>query len=335
MLDRASGGADHRVIMSHASASEPFEIVLPEAVMHRRTPKDPAVAKIVKNELCTAKKAAGYVRHIEIDVGGTELAGCCLPGQAIGVLADGLDENGKPHKVRLYSICSPTRGEEGKGNVIATTVKRMIDEHWETRKLFVGVSSNFLCDRRPGDEVRVSGPNGKRFLIPVNRADYNYVFFATGTGIAPFRGMAMDLLESGVKSQITLIMGAPYATDLLYHAEFLKMAEQYPNFTYITAISREKQADGRDPLYIQDRIRTERDQLLPVLTAGNTLLYICGIAGMELGIFQQLAFHLNGTDLEQFLQVDTEALADIRRWDRRMIHKQVRPTRRVFMEVYA
>ena len=320
--------------MSHAPSNAP-EIVLPEAVMHRRTPKDPAEATVVKNELCTAKKAAGYVRHIELDVGGTELENCCLPGQAIGIIADGVDENGKPHKVRLYSVCSPTNGEDGKGRVVATTVKRMIDEHWETRKLFVGVSSNFLCDRRPGDKVKVSGPNGKRFLCPVNRNDYNYMFFATGTGIAPFRGMTLDLLRGGCTRPIYLVMGAPYATDLLYHAELLALAEKHENFQYITALSRERQSDGRDPLYIQDRVRTDRDRFLPVLGDENTLVYICGIAGMELGIFQQLALNLNGSALEQYLEVDPEALADIRRWDRRMIHKQVRPTRRVFMEVYA
>ena len=64
-------------------------------------------------------------------------------------------------------------------------------------------------------------------------------------------------------------------------------------------------------------------------------MYICGLAGMELGIFQELALALNGSALEQFLHVDSEAMHDIRRWNRSMLHKQVRPTRRVFMEVYA
>lgn len=317
-----------------ATATGP-EIVLPEAKMHLRTIKDPATATIVRNELCTARKAAGYVRHVEIDVSGTPLAGHCLPGQAIGVLADGVDKDGKPHKVRLYSICSPTRGEDGKGAVIATTVKRMVDEHWETGALFVGVSSNFLCDRRPGDKIRVSGPNGKRFLLPVARDEHDYIFFATGTGIAPFRGMLLDLLEAKSRSRVVLVMGAPYSTDLLYHADMLRLAQENPNFTYITAISREKQADGHDQLYIQDRLRTERDRLLPVLRSERTLLYICGVAGMELGIFQQLGLQLDGGVLRQYLEVDSGALADIRKWSRQMIHKEVRPTKRVFMEVYA
>lgn len=303
--------------------------------MHVRTPKEPGVATIVKNELATSRKAAGYVRHVEIDLTGSGMEGTFMPGQAIGVVADGLDENGKPHKVRLYSICSPTRGEDGKGVIVATTVKRLIDEHWETRKLFVGVSSNYLCDRRPGDKISVTGPAGKRFVLPVDKSAHDYIFFATGTGIAPFRGFIMDLLESGCQSQIYLVMGSPYSTDLLYHADLLRMQEQHKNFQYITAISREKQADGHDPLYIQDRLRTERNRLLPTLINPRTLIYICGVAGMELGIFQQMALQLTGADLRQYLDVDPEVLADIRKWTRQMIHKQVRPSRRVFMEVYA
>jgi hypothetical protein len=55
---------------------------------------------------------------------------------------------------------------------------------------------------------------------------------------------------------------------------------------------------------------------------------------MEMGIFQQLALQLTGADLRQYLDVDPAALADIRNWTGAMIPKQVRPTRRVFMEVY-
>jgi ferredoxin--NADP+ reductase len=34
-------------------------------------------------------------------------------GQSIGVIADGVDKNGKPHKLRLYSIASSAIGDFG------------------------------------------------------------------------------------------------------------------------------------------------------------------------------------------------------------------------------
>ena len=309
--------------------------VLPEAKMHLVSPAAPAEGVVVSNERCTAsKKAAGFVRHVAIDVSRTPLAGNFLSGQSFGVVPPGLDAAGKPHKLRLYSIASPTVGEDGAGRVLATTVKRTIDEHRDTGRLVLGVASNYLCDLRPGDRVPVTGPNGKRFVLPADPALHNYVFFATGTGIAPFRGMLMDLLRLGVPSRIVLVMGAPYASDLLYHQDLLRWQAEHPNFRYLTAISRERQEDGCEGFYCHDRIRRHKDELASLFADERTLIYICGIAGMELGVFQRLAEVLPRPALDQYLAVDDAALTDIPAWDRRMIHKQLRPTRRVFLEVY-
>lgn len=311
------------------------EIEFPEVRVNLRMPNNPCTGRVVSSELCTQRKAAGFVRHIAIDVSGTELEGNLLPGQSFGVLAPGNADNGKPHKPRLFSVASPSKGEDGQGRVIATTVKRLVDEHWTDHTLYHGVCSNYLCNLQPGDEVRLSGPNGKRFLLPKDPHKYNYLFFATGTGIAPFRGMALDLLDAGVASHIHLFMGAPYASDLLYHPHWLDLAQKHDNFHYTPALSRERQADGRDPMYVHNRIGTELDRILPALAADNTLIYICGVAGMELGVFQELAKHLSPTQLKNYLLVDPEALGDIPNWNRRMIHQQLKPTKRLLMEVYA
>ncbi len=236
-------------------------------------------------------KSAGFIRHLVIDVSKTSLAGNFVSGQSFGVLPPGLDAHGKPHKLRLYSIASPSVGEDGQGKVLSTTVKRTIEEHNETGKLFLGVASNFLCDTKPGDEVRVTGPNGKRFVLPADPGAHDYVFFATGTGIAPFRGMVMELLKRKVGSRIILVMGSPYATDLLYHKDFGAWQEEHKNFTYMTAISRERNADA-PAMYCHERLRHSRDVILPALERERTLVYICGIAGMELGVFQRLTTEL-------------------------------------------
>lgn len=318
------------------NADSPAPVALRDVRVNLVRPKEPVTARVHRSELCSAsRKAAGFCRHIEIDVSGTPLEGACAAGQSIGVLAPGSDDAGKPHKVRLYSLASPSNGEDGDGKVVSTTVKRVVDEHWDTHALFLGVASNYLCDLQEGDELRVTGPAGKRFVLPDNPADYRYTFVATGTGIAPFRGMLADLLDAGCNNDITLIMGAPYATDLLYHEDFLRAAAEHPNFRYITAISREKQDDGHDRMYVQARFRTERDALLPQLSSDNNLIYICGLAGMELGVFQELARSLKGDTLERYLSVSGEALADVDQWDRKTLSQHVKPTDRVKLEVYA
>lgn len=303
--------------------------------MHLLTPAKPGVATVVANERCTAsRKSSGFVRHVALDVSATPIAGNFLAGQSFGVIPAGADQFGRPHKLRLYSIASPTAGEDGSGRVLSTTVKRLIDEHWETSKLFLGVASNYLCDLRVGDKVTVTGPNGKRFLLPADAAAHDYLFFATGTGIAPFRGMILELLGRAVSSRVVFVMGSPYATDLLYHQELTDLAAKHDNFTYLTALSRERQLDGSAPMYVHDRIVRSADLFLPLLASERTLIYICGIAGMELGVFQRLAEHLPDDAREQYLGLDQSAKSSIAAWDRRMIHKEIRPTRRVFMEVY-
>jgi ferredoxin--NADP+ reductase len=303
--------------------------------MHLVRPNEPVTGVVTRNERCTAgRKAAGFVRHIEIDVGGTPLEGRFRVGQSFGVVPPGADAKGRPHQVRLYSISSPTTGEDGAGKILSTTVKRTIDEHWETHRLFTGVASNYLCDLQEGDEVQVTGPNGKRFLLPAAPEEHDYLFIATGTGIAPFRGMVRELVETSPRSRVALIMGSPYESDLLYHADFLRMQESHEAFSYYTAISRERDAASGRTMYVQDRLEAERERLLPLLTSGRTLLYICGIAGMELGVFQTMATALPPQVLAQYLRIEESAMADIRAWSRRMLHREVRPTRRVFLEVY-
>lgn len=307
---------------------------LPDVSMHLHTPASPATGTVVSSSRCTRSKSTSFVRHVAIDVSQTSIAGAIRPGQSFGVIPPGVDESGRPHKLRLYSVASPTRGEDGDGKVIATTVKRTIDEHWESHKLFLGVASNYLCDLQVGDSVTVTGPSGKRFIIPAEPEAHDYVFVATGTGIAPFRGMILDLLESNTKSRIALVMGVPYANDLLYDDALNDLAARHPNFSYITALSRERQPDGAPPMYVQNRLETHRDLLGSMLSADRGLIYICGLAGMELGIFQQLARTLPPSQLDAYLEVDSDAMGSIEAWERRMIHKKVRPTRRIFTEVY-
>ncbi len=308
---------------------------LPEVRLNLYKPTAPFAARVTRNDTCTAgRKAAGLIRHIEFDVTGSDLAGVCLPGQAVGVLPPGVDAAGKPHKLRLYSLCSPAGGEDGDPNRIATTVKRTIDEHWDTHKLFLGVASNYLCDLQVGDSVRLSGPAGKKFLLPNNLGGHDYMFFATGTGIAPFRGMLLNLLNARIPGRITLVMGSPYRTDLLYDDLFSNLAAKHANFTYLTAVSREIQADGGPPMYVHDRLTTHRDQLVPQLESDRNLIYICGVAGMELSILQSLAKLVPGPALEGYIQADAATRADVGSWDRKKLHHDVRPTGRVMLEVY-
>lgn len=325
--------------MSNANAQESVEIAgipeMPDVTQHLVKPNAPVIGRVHATRLCTrSRKAAGFVRHVEIDVSGTALENSWHSGQSFGVVPAGETADAKPHKLRLYSIAAPTGGETGDGTIITTTVKRMIDEHWESHKLVTGLCSNYLCDLNVGDEVQLTGPVGKRFLLPKDPSKHDYIFIATGTGIAPFRGMIHDLFKQGMPSRVAMLMGAPYETDLLYHDDLTAWADQHDNFTYHTAISRHTTPDQPKRLYVQDRLSEDFDTLGPMLASERTLIYICGLAGMELGVYQQLARLLPPEQLAQYLSVPEGFAEQVDQWERSMIPKTLKKTKRMMLEVY-
>ncbi|MCP3859959.1 MAG: hypothetical protein GY704_09925 [Phycisphaeraceae bacterium] len=192
-----------------------------------------------------------------------------------------------------------------------------------------------MCDLSPGDEVLVTGPAGKRFVLPARPENHDYLFLATGTGIAPFRGMILELLEGGstpCESEIHLVMGAPYTSDLLYDDVFRALADKHPGFHYHTVISRETMPDGRPQGYIHHYLDRETRLHADLLSKDRTLLYICGLAGMQTGVFQTMAkLGVGGAYLKVHEELADVAPAD---WKSADIKRRVRPTHRCMLEVY-
>jgi ferredoxin--NADP+ reductase len=305
------------------------EIKMPEVELNIYSPKNPVEVSIVENYIVTKESSPNFVRHITFDISGTDLENRVRVGQSVGILPPGKDQNGRDHKLRLYSVSSPTSGEGGKRHLISTTVKRTIDEFEE--KIYLGVASNYLADLKPGDKVMMTGPSGKRFLLPENAEDFNYILFATGTGIAPFRGMIMELFEnSSYKNDCVLVFGCPYRTDLLYPDYFDEMSEQNSNFHYLASISREDRRPDGSKHYVQTKIEDEEDLLLPLLKKENTLIYICGLKGMETGIYKELLKR----NLNEYFEIKQPIPDDPYSIPNDEFKRYAKPSVRLFEEVY-
>jgi len=320
--------------------------VFPEVQMNLVNPKEPVTAKVVKSEICLrgGRKSAGFVRHVEIDITGTPLEGNYQAGQSFGIVAPGLDEEGKPHKVRLYSLACPSWGEDGEGKIISTTPKRVIDEYQpqnegddpDRHELFLGVCSNYICNLKVGDEVQVTGPSGKRFLIPKEPDKHDYIFMATGTGIAPFRSMCKELFENPngpTSSEVHLIMGVPYSTDLLYDDFFIELSSKYENFHYHIAVSRDRQPDGSKGLYVGQLLEQKYNELFgPLLSSDRGLMYICGLVGMQFNVYQLFA---DKEIAERYMTINDE-LKDVPflEWTQEQMKRYIKPNHRFMVEVY-
>lgn len=218
------------------------------------------------------------------------------PGQSVGTLIPGVDpQTGKPHKLRLYSVASTAAGDFGDGKTVSLCVVRHFWDNPKTgEKNIPGITSNYLCDLKPGDSIHLTGPVGRHFLLPEDFHKRDLIFVATGTGIAPYRGMLKEIFEAGFQGRVWLYFGVKYRDTVLYDSEFERY-RTHPNFFYVKAISREEKnpipedvptPDNR--MYVQVKMYQDKEALKEALAKSDSIIYICGLKGMEEGIFPVL-----------------------------------------------
>ncbi|KAK7367287.1 hypothetical protein VNO80_09296 [Phaseolus coccineus] len=254
-------------------------------IVNKFKPKDPYIGRCLLNTKITGDDAPGETWHM---VFSTEGEVPYREGQSIGVIADGVDKNGKPHKLRLYSIASSALGDFGDSKTVSLCVKRLVYTN-ENGELVKGVCSNFLCDLKPGAEVKITGPIGKEMLMPKD-PNATVIMLATGTGIAPFRSFLWKMFfekhdDYRFNGLAWLFLGVPTSSSLLYKEEFEKMKEKAPeNFRLDFAVSREQTNEKGEKMYIQTRMAQYAEELWELLKKDNTFVYMCGLKGMEKGI---------------------------------------------------
>ena len=254
-------------------------------------PKTPFVGTVLDNYSLLQEGAIGRVQHITFDLSGGDPHLEYVEGQSIGIIPEGTDAKGKPHKLRLYSIASTRHGDDMAGKTVSLCV-RQLEYQNEAGEEIKGVCSTYLCDINPGDKVKITGPVGKEMLLPEDE-EANVIMFATGTGIAPMRTYLRRMFEASerdkngwkFRGKAWLFMGAPKTPNLLYDDDFEKYQEEFPdNFRYTKAISREQKNSKGGRMYIQDRVLEHADEIFSMIEDSKTHVYMCGLRGMEPGI---------------------------------------------------
>lgn len=249
-----------------------------DLVLNRYRVKEPGIARVSSNLRLTSEGAAD-VRHLVLDLGDLDFP--YREGQSLGVIIPGLDDRGHANTLRLYSIASGRGGEDGARGTVSICVKRVVEFHPETGEEIRGAASNYLCDLKPGDPVAITGPVGKRFLLPDDPGS-NLILVATGTGVSPFRGFLKRIFveHPGWEGQVRLFFGSRSAAECLYRNEFDSYLDR-PNFQAHYALSREHSAPDGQRLYVHHRMHEQIEDLWALLDREETFLYICGIKGME------------------------------------------------------
>jgi ferredoxin-NADP reductase len=203
---------------------------------------------ILKARLVDSFVIAPEVKHFVFDVPEVEQLPY-LPGQFVSFSRD----FGEKRVTRAYSTASAPDG-----NRFELCLNRVQD----------GIFSPWLFEIGPGTPIDMKGPLGFfTWKHPVRDS----ILVATGTGIAPFRGMLQAYFGAGGDQQITLVYGVRYAESILYAQEFERMAAQHSNFHFCPTLSR----PGED---WQQRRGHVQEHVLEALGDRRDMdVYICGL----------------------------------------------------------
>jgi len=255
----------------------------------------PAEATVTGNFRLTDAGSDSDVRHIILDLGGTPFP--VLEGQSLGIIPPGTGDDGKAHLPRLYSVSSPRDGERPGYHNISLTVKR--EQH--------GLCSNYVCDLKVGDKVKLTGPFGATFLMPSD-PDSHLLMICTGTGSAPFRAFTMHRQRENpaLRDSLTLVFGARRPAELPYFGPLKKVPDSF--MTKLFAFSREQ---GEKKAYVQDRLRDEASRVVTLMNDPKGYIYICGLKAMEQGVEEALS------DIARSAGLDWKAIRDEMREDGR------------------
>ena len=242
---------------------------------------NPAIARVTGNLRITAPGATADTRHIILDFGTTPFP--VLEGQTIGIIPPGLDAEGRPHAIRLYSVASPRDGERQNTNNLALTVKRIVVSDADGEP-FLGIASNYLCDLPIGASVSITGPYGASFLMP-DDPEADILMICTGTGAAPFRGFIGRRIRTTHhgSGRMHLFFGARSPRELPYFGPLQKVAPRLLHQELVYS-----RIPGHPREYVQDRLRKRAASIARLLKRDTTHIYICGRRGLEDGVNQAL-----------------------------------------------
>lgn len=137
-----------------------------------------------------------------------------------------------------------------------------------------GLASKYLFEEvELGTNIRFKGPSGG--FVLKEPVDKDLVLICTGTGVAPFRSMLLDIYKNKKAHQnIHLIFGARTEAAILYRKEFEDLQKKMPQFSYDIALSRSESWEGYKGHVHQIYLEKHKD------TRTDIQFYLCGWSDM-------------------------------------------------------
>lgn len=201
----------------------------------------------------------------------------CRVDQSFGVVVETDGEFGKHAHLRLYSLADLPK-KNGDISEITMLVKRcsFVDEF--NGELYDGVASNFLCDRKKGQVITITGPYSLPFKVPEDKTS-NLILIGMGTGIAPFRSFVKYLYQNvpDWEGKVRLFYGAKSGLELLYlNDEEGDLTNYYDKETFEAFHALSPRPHWDDPIALDLAIEERASEILEMLSMSNTYIYVAG-----------------------------------------------------------
>ena len=233
-------------------------------------------ATVLSTEEITDEGADVEIRELVLEVENHEFD--FAVGQSIGVLASGPAEFGRSVHHRLYTVAdTPLPKELGKPEItIAVRRCNYIDDY--SGEEYIGINSNFLCDRKVGDKVMITGPFGIPFTVPEDKSA-NLILIGMGTGIAPFRAFVKHIYQNvrGWKGKVLLLYGAHSGLELLYmNNKRDDFSNYYDEETFEAFKALSPRPTWADPIAWDFAIEDRAGEIRDLLSDEHTYIYVAG-----------------------------------------------------------
>ncbi|KOB72118.1 Nitric oxide synthase 2, partial [Operophtera brumata] len=193
-----------------------------------------------------------------------------------------------PLQPRFYSISSsPIAHPKRLHLTVAVVTYRTQDGEGPVH---YGVCSNYLMDRKPGDEVHLFIRSAQNFHLPQDLS-VPLILIGPGTGIAPFRGFwhhRRAQLNSRTRHNagpVWLFFGCRTKTMDLYREEKQLALKDGVLSKVFLALSREEDIPK---MYVQDLAEQEGAQIQDLLINRGAHFYVCGDCKMAEDVHQKL-----------------------------------------------
>ena len=163
-----------------------------------------------------------------------------------------------------------------------------------------GIATTYVHEHlKEGQKMDLIGPFGE---FRRTRSDSIMLCVAGGSGMAPFKSMLYDMLDTGeLNREVWYFFGARTTKDMFYMVEMKVLEEKLPNFHFVPALSEPQEGDGwkgptgliTDVLdtYLKENINSEEKILEGYLCGSPGMIGACNKVMNDNGVTQDNVYY--------------------------------------------